>query len=74
MKISYDPKVDALYVRFLDKPSQVITHRLSEDVAVNYGPDGDVVGIEVLSAHEHLSFSGGKPTVQAENLAVSNKE
>ncbi|TET08853.1 DUF2283 domain-containing protein [Candidatus Aerophobetes bacterium] len=70
MKISYDPDVDALYVRFIDKPTEVITHRLTEDIAVNYGPEGDVVGIEVLSAHEHLKFSEKKPRVEAENLTI----
>ena len=70
MKISYDSKVDALYVRFTDNPTQVRTHRLSEDVAVNYGPKGEVVGIEVLSAHEHLHFSGKKPQLKAENLKI----
>lgn len=70
MKISYDPEVDALYIRFTDKPAQVITHRLTEDIGVNYGPKGDIVGIEVLSAHEHLGFSGRKPKLEAENLNV----
>lgn len=71
MKISYDANVDALYVKFIDKPAQVLTHRLTEDIAVNYGPDGDVVGIEVLSAHEHLKFSGKKLRVEAENLIIA---
>ena len=70
MKISYDPAVDALYVRFTDKPAQVTTQRLTEDIAVNYDPKGDVVGIEVLSAHEHLKFSRGKPKVEADNLII----
>lgn len=71
MKISYDPEVDALYVRFIDKKVQVTTQRLSEDVAVNYGPHGEVVGIEILSAHEHLKFSGKKPKLETENLIIS---
>ena len=71
MKISYDPEVDALYVRFVDKASQVVTHRLTEDIAVNYGPKGEVVGIEVLQAHEHLKFSGNRPLVKMENLKVA---
>ncbi len=71
MKISYDPKVDALYVRFTDhRPVQVTTHRLSEDIAVNYSPKGDVVGIEILSAHEHLKFSGRRLRIKAENLTI----
>lgn len=70
MKITYDPEVDALYVRFIDKAVQVTTQRLTEDIAVNYGPKGEVVGVEVLSAHEHLRFSGRKPRVEAENLTI----
>jgi uncharacterized protein YuzE len=71
MKISYDPVVDALYVRFMDKSVQVSTHRLTEDIAVNYGPTGDVIGIEVLSAHEHLKFIGKKPKLETENLIIA---
>ena len=70
MRIIYDANVDAVYVKFLDKKSKVITQRLTEDIAVNYGPKGDVVGIEILSAHEHLKFSGHQPTIEAENLTV----
>jgi len=54
MKISYDETVDALYIRFVDEPRQVVTQRLTEDIAINYGRDGEVVGIEVLSASEHV--------------------
>ena len=70
MKITYDPKVDALYFRFVDKSVQVTTQRLTEDIAVNYGPKGEVVGIEVLSAQEHLHFSGKRLKVKAENLTI----
>lgn len=70
MIIRYDPEVDALYVKFIDKPTRVTTQRLTEDIAVNYGTKGDVVGIEILSAHEHIKFSGKKPRVKAENLAI----
>ena len=70
MKITYDPNVDALYFRIVDNPVQVTTHRLSEDIAVNYGPKGEVVGIEILSAHEHLHFSGKNPSITAENLTI----
>jgi uncharacterized protein YuzE len=70
MRIIYDANVDALYVRLVDKKTKVVTQRLTEDIAVNYGPKGDVVGIEILSAHEHLKFSGHKPTLETENLTV----
>jgi uncharacterized protein YuzE len=68
MKISYDAKVDAIYFRFIDGPCQVTTQRLTEDIAVNYDSKGDVVGIEILSAQEHLKFYGKKPIVIIENL------
>lgn len=71
MKLTYDPTVDALYVRFADKPAQVTTQRLTEDIAVNYGPKGNVVGIEILDAHHYLKFVGPKPKIETENLVVS---
>ncbi len=72
LKISYDPEVDAAYIRFVEGPIQVTTHRLSEDIAINYGPHGEVVGIEILSAKEYLKFSNHTPEIQLENLkAVS---
>ncbi len=72
MKITYDPDVDAAYIRFVEGPVQVTTHRLSEDIALNYGPDGEVIGIEILSAREYLKFSNHIPEIRLENLkAVS---
>jgi len=68
LKITYDPEVDAAYIRFVEGPIQVTTHRLSEDIALNYGPDGEVVGIEILSAREYLKFSNHIPEIQLENL------
>ena len=46
------------------------TQRLTEDVAINYDAKGEVVGIEILSAHEHLKFSGRRPKVTIENLQI----
>ena len=71
MKISYDAKVDALYVRFVEKKEQVTTLRLSEDITVNQGPTGEIIGLEILSAHEHIKFSGKKPLLKTENLIVT---
>ena len=68
MKIHYDPEVDALYIRFIDGPVEVTTHRLTEDVAVNFASDQRVVGIEVLDASSYLRRADHVPTVQLENL------
>ena len=67
MKISYDPRVDAAYIRLKSGRFQVTTHRLTEDVAVNFAPDGSVVGIEVLDASKYL-VKHRRPQVELENL------
>jgi len=48
MKITYDGRVDALYIRFLDAP--VTTKNVSDGVAFDYDADGKLAGIEVLEA------------------------
>jgi uncharacterized protein YuzE len=70
MKISYDPQVDAVYIRFNEETAQVTTQRLSEDVAVNYAPDGHIVGIEVLDASEFMFPSGAERKVVVQNLTA----
>jgi len=70
MRITYDPQVDALYIRFIDEPVQVTTQRLSEDVAVNYAPDGRIVGIEILDATEYVFRSGVERKIVVHNLAA----
>jgi len=67
MKITYDPQVDAAYIRLRPGTFEVTTHRLTEDVAVNYAPDGSVVGIEVLDASRYL-IKHRRPQVELENL------
>ena len=54
MRITYDPSVDALYIRFTDEVVQCEVLRLNDRVAVNIGPGEQVVGIEVLDASEVL--------------------
>lgn len=68
MKITYDQQVDALYIRFTDEAAQVTTQRLSEDVAVNYAPDGRIIGIEILDASEHVFRPGSERQVELNNL------
>lgn len=67
MKITYDPKVDAAYIRFKSGKFEVTTQRLTEDVAVNYAPDGSIIGIEVLDASRYL-VKHHRPQVELENL------
>jgi len=52
MRITYDAEVDALYIRFLE--TTVTTAHVAEGIAVDYGPDGRVAGIEVLDARKRF--------------------
>ena len=70
MRIAYDSEVDALYIRFLDERVEVTTQRLSEDIAVNYAPDGRIVGIEVLDASERVFRSRAEPRIEVHNVVA----
>lgn len=67
MKITYDPEADAAYIRFKKGKFQVTTQRLSEDIAIDYAPDGTVVGIEILDANKYL-LKHKQPQIELENL------
>ena len=56
MRITYDPEVDALYIRF--KETEVTTKHLTEGIAADYDAKGYLAGIEVLDAVKRL----GDPT------------
>jgi len=66
MNIKYDSLGDVLYIEFKD--CTVTTQRISEDVAIDYDADGQVAGIEILSASE-LGFGGkGKLSIDFEGM------
>jgi uncharacterized protein YuzE len=67
MKISYDPEIDALYIRLLDGDYECRTLRLNEEIALNIGPDEKLVGIEILDAKEVLG-QGQIPSVILDNI------
>ena len=67
MKITYDPEVDAIYIT-LKGHGVDHTVRVSEDMAIDYGPDGEIHGIEVLSASKHLGFKRDAPKVELVNV------
>ena len=71
MKIRYDRQVDAAYIYLKERPAQVTTVRLTEDVAVDFGPGEEVVGIEILSASEHLGLDPQRPVVELIDLGAA---
>ena len=66
MKISYDPTVDALYIRFVEQRMECEVIRLNDQVAVDIGPGEQVVGIEVLDAGELI------PTLKEQQVSLEN--
>ena len=68
MKIKYDAQVDAAYISFKKGPTQVTTIRVTEDLAIDLGPNEEIVGIEILDASDHLGLSKEKPVIELENL------
>ncbi len=70
MKITYDPEVDALYIRLLEGEYECRTLRLNEEIALNIGPGEELVGIEILDAKQVLG-NGQLPQVVLENIPLS---
>ena len=62
MKISYDDRVDLLYIRFDERKQEVENKRLTEDIVLDIGEGGKIVGIEVLDASQHISLESILPT------------
>jgi len=56
MQIMYNAKTDLLYFRLDERKQQVINRRLSEDIVLDIGEDGRIVGIEILDASKHLNL------------------
>ncbi|MCS7178936.1 MAG: DUF2283 domain-containing protein [Anaerolineae bacterium] len=52
MRVTYDPEVDALYIRFLE--TTVTTKHLAEGIAADYDAEGRLAGIEILDALSSL--------------------
>lgn len=71
MKISYDSKTDALYIRLIEGPQECRTLRLNDDIALNIGPGEVLVGVEVLDAKNQLG-KGLLPILEVENISLKS--
>jgi len=56
MRITYDPKYDILYLK-LGEADKVLSKEMDEDITMDLDSDGKMVGIEILSASEHINLS-----------------
>ena len=68
MRIKYDPEADAAYISFKKGPTQVTAICLNEDIAVDFGINEEIVGIEILDASLNMDFGREKTIVELENL------
>ena len=62
MKISYDDGADLLYLRFDEREQQVENRRLADDIVLDIGEGGKIVGIEILDASRHVNLQNLLPT------------
>jgi uncharacterized protein YuzE len=54
MRVTYDPRYNIAYIRLHEKPTEVESIQVSEELIVDMAPDGTVYGIELLNANEQL--------------------
>ncbi|HEX5022083.1 MAG TPA: DUF2283 domain-containing protein [Candidatus Binatia bacterium] len=65
MKIEYDKKVDALYIRIQEK-DVARTQEVSDGVNLDFDGEGRLIGLEVLSASKRY------PSADIFNLSTEN--
>ncbi|MBI5700889.1 DUF2283 domain-containing protein [Candidatus Saganbacteria bacterium] len=53
MKINYDEKLDAMYIRFNDSP-YFESDETKDGIILDYNRSGKVIGIEILDASKNL--------------------
>jgi len=71
MKITYDPEVDALYIRF--RETTVTTQHLAEGLAADYDAQGHLAGIEILDVVKHLGDRDIFKQVILEDIALAHR-
>ncbi len=57
MNVSYNDKTDCLYLRLDDRQQKLTNQRVTEDIVLDVGANGKIVGIEILDASKHLDIS-----------------
>ncbi len=65
MQITYDSKVDLLYIRLDPRIQPLVNERAVEDVVLDVGEDGKIVGIEVLNASRRVNLGEILPVTRS---------
>jgi len=72
MRITYDPEVDAIYIRF--KETTVTTKHLAEGIAVDYDSKNKIAGIEILDAVKRFGDAESLRKVTLEEIGLSHHQ
>lgn len=59
-----------MYIKLVDEPVECRTLQLSEDIALNIGPNEKLIGIEILDAKQVIG-KGQVPNVVLDNLKLA---
>jgi uncharacterized protein YuzE len=62
MKIYYDDGTDLLYFRFDEREQEVENRKIADDIVLDIGENGKIVGIEIVEASRHVHLQGLLPT------------
>lgn len=69
MKITYDPKTDAVYIQFQEGEYD-ISKEISEGIILDYTEEGKVMGIEILEASQKMPLKN----IEEITLSIPVKE
>lgn len=53
MLITYDQKIDAMYIKLNEKKNYHSSKKITENVLIDYSDDGQIIGLEVLDASKN---------------------
>lgn len=56
MNIHYNDRTDLLYIRLDDRKQDVVNKRVTDDLVVDVGEGGKIIGIEILDASKHVAM------------------
>lgn len=70
MQISYDNEADAVYIRLVSEPRECRNVCLTDEITLDFGPDGELAGIEIIDARRVLG-QGQLPKVVVDHLPVA---
>ena len=74
MKVSYDSRYNIAYIRLREKPAEVETIHISDEINVDISPDGKIYGIELLNANEQLQITKGGKFILADESTGKTKQ